>query len=77
MDYQVQKQDPEELSNVCKVMEDLIRMQLSIFMVPAPPPSPPSLFMCPVLPYPRSLPSSMRLVSSPFLPPTRVQWTCY
>lgn len=32
-DFQVQKQDPEELLNVCKVMEDLIRMHLSIFMV--------------------------------------------
>ena len=32
-DFQVQKQDPEELNNVCKVMEDLIRMHLSIFVV--------------------------------------------
>lgn len=32
-DFQVQKQDPEELSNVCKVMEDLIRMHISIFTV--------------------------------------------
>jgi len=29
----VQKQDPEELATVCKVMEDLIRMHLSIFNV--------------------------------------------
>lgn len=27
------KQDPEELANVCKVMEDLIRMHISIFTV--------------------------------------------
>ena len=32
-DYQVVKQDPEELANVCKVMEDLIRMHISIFTV--------------------------------------------
>ena len=32
-DYQVVKQDQEELGNVCKVMEDLIRMHLSIFTV--------------------------------------------
>jgi len=32
-DFQVQKQDPDELSNVCKVMEDLIKMQISIFTV--------------------------------------------
>ena len=32
-DFQVQKQDPDELNNVCKVMEDLIKMQISIFTV--------------------------------------------
>ena len=32
-DYQVVKQDQEELEAVCKVMEDLIRMHTSIFTV--------------------------------------------
>ncbi|CAI8057849.1 Rho GTPase-activating protein 6 [Geodia barretti] len=34
-DYQVVKQDQEELEAVCKVMEDLIRMHTSIFTIPA------------------------------------------
>lgn len=34
-DYQVIKQDPEELNQVCKVMEDLIRLHLTIFNIPA------------------------------------------
>ena len=29
----MQKQDPEELNTVCKVVEDLIQMQTSIFVV--------------------------------------------
>jgi hypothetical protein len=33
--YQVMKQDPEELTFVCQVMTDLIRMQDSLFTVPA------------------------------------------
>ena len=32
-DYQVVKQDQDELVAVCKVMEDLIRMHTSIFLV--------------------------------------------
>ena len=31
--YQVVKQDPEELSNVAKVIEDLIRMHKNVFTV--------------------------------------------
>ena len=31
--YQVTKQDPEELANVCRVMADLITMHNSIFTV--------------------------------------------
>lgn len=32
--YQVLKQDPEELSNVAKVIEDLIRMHKNVFTIP-------------------------------------------
>ncbi|KAL5460443.1 hypothetical protein EMCRGX_G033893 [Ephydatia muelleri] len=32
--YQVVKQDPEELSNVAKVIEDLIRMHKNVFTIP-------------------------------------------
>ncbi len=32
-EYSVIKQDTEELGQACKVMEDLIRMQLSLFTV--------------------------------------------
>jgi hypothetical protein len=60
-DYQVQKQDPEELTNVCKVMEDLIRMQLSLFVVGL---SLISLSLSPLFP---SLCSSITS-PSPFLP---------
>lgn len=31
--YQVTKQDPEELTAVCRVMEELIRMHDSVFTV--------------------------------------------
>jgi hypothetical protein len=34
-DFQVVKQDQDELVAVCKVMEDLIRMHTSIFLIPA------------------------------------------
>ena len=32
-EYQVQRQDPEELAAVCQVVEDLIQMQTSLFTV--------------------------------------------